>query len=684
MDAKYNVRVIEALNLFVKDPSHPNLKLKPLQNDLDGLWSARAGRDVRVLIEKRGDAYLWLFAGLRRDVYDKAARGRFVLNQSSGFMGFVDRDIPHEERRRPKSPQIAAQGILDHWPTPELLEIGISSDEIELLRDLTDEYQLLDLDLSENRLDLVIAVMGSTPESFGKESATGDSEELFRKAIFEFGAAAGVSQLYSAEEIELLVSAPIEDWMVFLHPNQETIVRAEYAGPSRVRGAAGTGKTVVALHRAAELSERYGSEGPILFVTYATSLVPVLENLYRRLPRSGRGTVDFRAVEMLATEFGADLGLRPGAAADVDVAFEEALATTVVAGSPLSGLSSSYLRAEVEAVIRGRGFDTEADYLDAARRGRMVGFTEAMRRQAWKLHLEWRDALKDGEELNDLIFKVARALERVEGRWRCAIVDEAQDLTMVGLDLIRAVSTDRSGANRTDALLLCGDGAQKVRSGGYTLKQAGVEVRGRTTILRHNYRTTAEIVDAALAIAGAEEIVDLDESFRRGELRPRSDRSGRRPVLVTALDAEDQIAVILMQVEAVAARQAIGRGDMAVLVPPAELAHISAGLVAQGITVQALSDYDGTPNDALKVGTWSEAKGLEFKAVLVAGCGETSFPSLGAADEWRDERAERRILELSHLFVAMTRARDSLSLIAVGDPAAEVLAATDQLEIEDS
>jgi mRNA-degrading endonuclease RelE of RelBE toxin-antitoxin system len=688
MDASYNKRVVDALNLFVRNPRHPNLHLKPLKKDLDGLWSVRASRDVRILMEKRGDLYLWLFAGLRRDVYKRAERGRFMLNQGNGFMGFVDRDTPATERRVMKAgvAQNAGPGILDHWSTPELLQVGLTDEEVDALRSLVDEYELLDLELADERLDFIIKLMEMTPESFGSHSDVVQSEDLFRKAIAEFGAAAGVSQLYSAEEIERLVSAPIEDWMVFLHPDQETIVRASYGGPARVRGAAGTGKTVVALHRAAELSIRHRDDGPVLFVTYAPSLTLILENLFTRLPRAGEGAgVDFRSVESLAVEFGKTLGFHPAPEADTDEAFTAAVSSVVSAGSPLDGLSSSYLRAEIEAVIRGRGFEEEADYLEASRRGRKVGFTEAMRRQAWELHLAWRTQLGEaGDEINDLILKVSREMETSPGPWRCAIVDEAQDLTMAGLELVRALSTNQSGRNREDGLLLCGDGAQKVRPGGYTLRQAGIEVRGRTTILRNNYRTTSEIVDAALAIAGAEEIVDLDESFRRGELKPESGRMGTRPKLLLAEENADQIDVIMGQVELMARRRDIGLGDIAVLVPTGALVDLLAGLGERDVKLQALGDYDGTSGEALKVGTWSEAKGLEFKAVIVVGCGESSFPSLGQADEWRDEREERRILELSHLFVAMTRARDELALVAFGDAAPEVAAASGLLYVEEA
>lgn len=687
LDAKYNARIIEALNLFNRNPDHPNLHLKPLRRELGGLYSARAGRDVRILMERRGNTYVWIEAGMRRDIYDKAERGRFVVSRSSGFMGFVEQATPEEQRRRPASLATTRQlpGILDHWSTPELSSVGLSDDEIGRIRGLTDEYGLLDLGLKDDRLDLIIGIMGSSPESYSSMHDPATAERQLREAIEEFGAATGLSQLFTPDEVRRLISAPIEDWMVFLHPAQDEIVRASYRGPARVRGAAGTGKTVVALHRAAELSSRYAQEGPMLFVTYAPVLVPVLENLYQRLPQSAGAPVDFRSVQALATDVGAGLGLRPAEPDRVGAAFDEALAQVATPGSPLAGLSASYLRAEVEAVIRGRGFEAVDDYLDAARRGRKVGFTEAMRRQAWDLHEAWRSGLPPDElELNDLILRAARAAEFEAGPWRGAIVDEAQDLTMIGLELVRGLSSDERGADRPDGLLLCGDGAQKVRPGGYTLKQAGVEVRGRTTVLRRNYRTTEHIVAAALAIAGAEEIVDLDESFRRGEQRPESDRAGNEPTLFRCSDAARHIQLIADRIHELTADESIALGDVAVLTAASETTAVATGLAASGLGVIPLSSYDGTTADGVKVGSWHEAKGLEFKAVIVTGCSEELFPSVGAADEWRDEREERRILELSHLFVAMTRARDELSLVSVGEPAPEINMAAEHLKIVDS
>src|SRR5690606_35964856 len=108
-----------------------------------------------------------------------------------------------------------------------------------------------------------------------------------------FGALAGLSPLFVEDELERSASAPIEEWMLFLHPDQRSLVDREFNGPARVRGAAGTGKTVVALHRAAALAKRYDpDEGRILVTTYINSLPPVLEQLYRRLPTAAPDRVE--------------------------------------------------------------------------------------------------------------------------------------------------------------------------------------------------------------------------------------------------------------------------------------------------------------------------------------------------------------------------------------------------------
>ena len=105
-----------------------------------------------------------------------------------------------------------------------------------------------------------------------------------------------------------ILSQPIEDWMVFLHPDQHKLIDRAYSGPARVRGAAGTGKTVVGLHRAAHLARSY--DGPILFTTYIRTLPPVLEQLFVRLAPDVAERVEFRNIHSWAFSYLRSIGRR--------------------------------------------------------------------------------------------------------------------------------------------------------------------------------------------------------------------------------------------------------------------------------------------------------------------------------------------------------------------------------------
>ncbi len=369
LDAGTSHKVIESLNLFCNNPTHPKLRLKPLKGELGELWSVRAGRDVRILMVRRGDTYLWLEAGMRRDIYEKAARGRFVMNPSRRMMVFVDPDVVDDHRRRPTptgDPVLDASrpGVFDHWSTPELAEIGFTPKEIESLRALTDEYDLLNLGWADDQVDTAVAILEMTPEQWRNRAsgatAARDAEQRIRSAISDYGALTGISPLFSPEELERIAAAPIEDWMIFLHPDQRSIVNRHFDGPARIRGAAGTGKTVVALHRAVALAKRYAKAGEgekVLFTTFITTLPPVFEQLYKRLPDSVSGVVDFVHIDQVARRVCDSVG--EGVVVDeaaVDAAFDDAADLVLLKGSPLdrAGLSRQYLRTEIQNLIKGR------------------------------------------------------------------------------------------------------------------------------------------------------------------------------------------------------------------------------------------------------------------------------------------------------------------------------------------
>jgi superfamily I DNA/RNA helicase len=672
-----------AIYHFMSNPDHPGLNLEPIHGDKTRrLHTIRASKSIRVLLAKEGNVYVLLEAGQHDDIYDRANRLRFLANPHTGFVGLIPIDVSPDEQQ-PAPPRQTSErdavhqpGVMDHWADQDLAAAGFQPDEITAVRRCTAEEELCDLEFPGLKIELIIDLLELTPEQWRTPpiDPAADAEQRIRAAISN--STESFSALFGPEEAKRIATAPIEDWMVFLHPDQRDAVNRRQRGPARVRGSAGTGKTVVALHRAAALARRFEDEeggGRILFTTFIRSLPPVFESLYRRLPGARPEAAEFVNVDKLAYRICSDSGDRPNLdTRSIDAAFAAAYKEVVVPGSPLAGLTRQYLRDEITAVIKGRGIRSLDEYLAIERTGRTTRFTEPLRRQAWRLHETWTAHMhaRGTIDFPDVIIRARdHARRRPQPTYRAAIVDEAQDLTLVGLQLVRTLVNGPEGADRPDGLLVVGDGAQKIYAGGFTLRQAGVEVRGRTTILRTNYRNTRQIIDAAMAVAGDFTVDDLGDEQRRGDARADTVRDGIAPVLATCGSHEDELAFIVRQVKELTSSGAVRSGDLAVAVATnALIKTVRAALDAASIPVQLLDQYVGQHVEAVKVGTHFRIKGLEFKVVFLPFLGSAEFPRAQLAGQDDAEYAEQRVLAVNQLFVAMTRARDGLYLVCTGEP----------------
>ena len=512
---------------------------------------------------------------------------------------------------------------------------------------------------------------------------------------------------FTRTEPEYLVEVmgrPIEDWMIFLHPDQRQAIRRSYRGPARVRGSAGTGKTVVGLHRAVWLAKRNSARReqrrsqlvptgeairPILFTTFIKTLPPVFKALYLRLPEAVAGEVEFVNVDSLARRVCARAGERPRLdTGKVDAAFSAAFERVVTPGSPLarSGFTQKYIRDEINVVIKGRAIDSLDEYLRIARTGRQVPMARNLRTHVWKLREAWDEEMgnRGVVDFADVILRGLHHARRLdEPLYSSVIVDEAQDITMAGLLFLRAlVNAPHPDRDRANGMVILGDGAQRIYPGGYTLRQAGIEVRGRTTVLSANYRNTDEILNAAMAVAGDSQIQDIGEMFRRGDESGGTSRRGPRPLLVKASGLDSQLDEIVRRIrEITRTDKDIGPGDIAVLVPMNyQVKRVCDRIRRTRLGVQRLDNYDGRPNDLVKVGTFHRGKGLEFKVVFLPDLTKGRFPRKPRPNVTVEEAAEERELQISQLFVAMTRARDILVLLCDRLPSEALVYVVDRFE----
>lgn len=445
-----------------------------------------------------------------------------------------------------------------------------------------------------------------------------------------------------------LLAAPIEEWMAFLHPDQAKLVRRTFSGPARIRGAAGTGKTVVGLHRAAYLAR--GSGGRVLVATFVKTLPQVLSALLKRLAPEAAGHVDFSSVHGFALRLLKSRGVPVRIdQREVGRAFDAAWLAEGI-GSPLVSTEPSrrYWSDELSKVIKGRGLSTFEQYADLARTGRRRALGIDQRRAVWRLFCAYEANLRSSgvDDFDDVILKAEASLRATPDRaYRAVIVDEAQDLTCAMVRMLHLLVGDRP-----DGLTLIGDGQQSIYPGGFTLAEAGISIAGRGVVMNTNYRNTREIFEFAGAVVADDEFADLEGLVQTGDRVTEIVRSGPLPQSLRFTHRGDHDRALIAHIKSLD----IPIGDIGVLcLELYKVNELAAALHGAGIPFIKLDDYAGSPIDAVKLGTVKRAKGLEFKQVAIGRVTPGLLAGSGSANE--DEALQRR-----ELYVAMTRARDGL------------------------
>ncbi|MFC4373622.1 UvrD-helicase domain-containing protein [Nocardia halotolerans] len=458
------------------------------------------------------------------------------------------------------------------------------------------------------------------------------------------------------------LAKPFPTWPAFLDPAQLALVTRNHNGPARIVGPAGSGKTVLALHRMAHRARR--STGRLLFTTLVKSLPPCQESAFARLLPDSAGRTEFKSLHSWAQAFLAERGIaRKMELTRADTAFNLAWARIGKSG-PLAGISTdrSYWREEVDRVIKGRGLPaTDAGfdgYAEVDRRGRRVSLRTGQRRHVWELYRAYESYRTQRQcfDGNDII---TAALDELRARplprpYAMVVVDEMQDMTVQSVRLVHALTGDEP-----NALLFVGDHQQQIYAGGWRFIDAGVSIVGRSEKLTRNYRNRRAVLTLAASLPGAHPVDDLDTEERQSlDLTDAALPDGfAEQRSCTRADLPEQIRRQLEHI----VRQGISLSETAIITTTnAEADAMLRQLYRWRIAAQKLVEYRCADTDSgVKVGTVYRAKGLDFRAVI------HPFPEL--APPRTDAEIERRELLRRQQFVAVTRARDYVWLGIVRD-----------------
>lgn len=618
---------------------------------------------LRVICYRDGNTLALLYVDTHQEAYDWANKHRLVrIGQHVRLKRVrIEDDEPQGVEPGDSTP---VMGPLAPLRARELAKFGLDEEVADYLRLVPNNDVLLGLaEHLRSPLGEALLSLGVEPERLGevlRDFESGGAEEssdlgeaLRRPANAEHFWAPRPGE----EDLARALSGDFEAWQIFLHPAQRRVARMRASGPVKLTGGPGTGKTVVALHRARFLAEEVFADDPrpVLLTGFSRSLVAELERSFGELVRD-RPELAARVRCRTATRVALDVlesaeqprALLSGEA--LDEAWSQALA-----GEKL-GLGRAFYEAEREEVVMALAAFTEQRYLRVPRRGRgrRLGLRE--RKQVFEVLGRLEQALdaRGGADDAGLARRALVALPEASP-YAAVVLDELQDAHPSSLRLLHALSGDGP-----DRLFLAGDGYQRIFRRPVPLSRMDIPVVGRSRHLRLNYRTTSGIRAAAveLMLGHGSDPLDDDEAgnIDRSPRAGRSVRPGPRPEVIEVRGRDEA----LERMAALLGPKARASGRALVLVPSrAELEAVSAGLDAKAVLHQRLhaADVPFAPSGP-QVGlcTFHRAKGLEAAHVVVWD-GPRSRRPPGMEDEtWARHNRSLR-------YVAITRARDRCTVL---------------------
>ena len=615
-------RCVTAVCRFVENPATPGLNFEKLGGGpRSNLWSIRASLELRILLAVDDGRFIFVNAGHHKAMYDWAKRRQHHVDLVSEMLAdfrVTVPDMPISLRRAP-----TASGT-----EPSII--------------LSDEHES--------------AIPAHLPSETEDPSIdTGGVQELFQRVF----------------------RGDFEEWQLFLHPEQMPLTSRHWSGAARIRGAAGTGKTVIGLHRLAELARRYPDE-KMLFTTYSRSLPDLLMKRYRNLPMAP-SNVEFANIDRIAYRY----DKRPLAHFTMENQAFDAACQELTVGSPLEQIGREYLKEEIERVIKGNGLRSLEEYLSVERMGRKRSFSQSVRKWVWELSDLWTRKLREQKVVSYTDRKIrARdvAQEFPQAHYRCVVVDEGQDMTLVEMQLVRAlVAGAPDNPVPDDGLLILDDPAQRIYAGGYRLRWAGLDIAGRAHLLKRNYRNVPSVFRAAKRVRGNTLVTvenEDDKLILDAELAfPESE--DERPILAL-VDSKGEIPYLREKIREICATERYTSNEIAVFLKHNHQVDATIKYLERGGISCAQLTRDGFSGIGVRVGTYDRARGLEFRAVFLPRLGVTQFPHSNedSAETKQhsdpDQHLECRQLELDRLYIAMTRARELLFLIADEEPCDEI------------
>lgn len=601
-----------------------------------------------------GDLYLLVWVDNHDEAMAWAKDKVFDIHGTTGAIQVVDMQFVDAQPAVAAPPTPGPAGLFAALSDDDLARVGLPTVLVPAVRAVASDDQLERLQpyLPPEAFEaLYLVAAGYDLERAVRETSRAATPAPVDTADFTAALDKPASQrqfrlVGSEAELAEMLDASLERWRVFLHPNQAAIVGARYRGPARVLGGAGTGKTVVAMHRARALARRY-VDGAILVTTFNRNLAANIGGLLDGLCGLERARIEVANLHAWAMKHASQ---RWGAVAiATPPQLVDAWGEAIGGGRAALGWEVDDYQDEWRDVVQFGGVATRDEYLAASRAGCARPLRRAERAAIWaglaayRAELDRRGLL----EWTDLVRKVRLDLGasgRPGTRYRAVVVDEAQDMDAEQWRLVRALAPDAE-----DSLFITGDAHQRIYGKPVVLSHLGIDIRGRSHRLKLNYRTTEQVLRWALGLV-TDDVDDLDGG-RDNAVGYRSLYSGPAPEVIDVATPAAEAAALVARVRTLVATT-----------PPEEIAVVArtrgrvnayaSALAAAGVACVVLDGDGGGDAAGVRVATMHRVKGLDFTHVIM------HLPTGGVAA--RDPR------ERSLYYVAATRCRRSLTVLRGG------------------
>lgn len=665
-------KVTEFVNKFRSNPMSPGINYEKLNASIDKkIYSVRIDDTYRGIVVRQQETgvYLLLWVDHHDEAYQWAARKRCEVNPKTGAIQVYDIQIVAEKIAEPETTRLFATA-----KNEELLKLGVPEAQLEFVKSIVskEEFYRAEAAMPHDAYEHLSWLAEGFPMEEVLELAL--EEQKITVPGEDFAAALDVPITLKSfvivdgeDELRRIMAEPLEKWRVFLHPTQRKLVNKVYSGSARVLGGAGTGKTVVAMHRAKHLASKCEGQKRILVTTFTANLAAdIKENLRKICTLDELRKIEVIHLDAWVNQFMRESGFSAQIGYDDSILslWEKAV---LLANNDLP-FDISFYEEEWNRIVIAQEALTLEKYVKASRNGRGTRLDRKKRMQVWKVFENYQNLMKEHQirDINTAMYESTKLLQASgKGpRYTSVIVDEGQDFSDNAYRLIRAMA----GEEHPDDIFIVGDAHQRIYRNHPTLSKCGINVRGRSSILKINYRTTEEIRKHAFALLNGISFDDLDDDVDLGD-KCQSLTHGEKPVVQNFNNANDEFDYLVSEIKRLK-DNGIALTDICLVARTKKLVDDYITLLTNaGIRAYAIkrNKVDDRSFDGLRVATMHRVKGLEFKYVFIAAVNNRILPLPSAINKTDSvSEAESITSEKCLLYVAMTRAQKGVYLTSYG------------------